>query len=318
MRDNIFLWLLYMIVGLGLHAQTTSDQTIMEMTAQKYVVVLGIAQDAGYPQAGCTKTCCEVYWNGEETQKYVISLGIVDKANNQMWMIEATPDFNKQLRDLQTHLENPQVVPNGIFLTHAHIGHYTGLMHLGREVIGAKDLLTYVMPRMADFLTNNAPWSQLVKINNLRLEVMEAEKAVDLNNGINLTPFLVPHRDEYSETVGYKIESEKSSLLFIPDIDKWEMWEKDLKEEIKKVEAVLIDGTFYQNGEIPNRDMSEIPHPFIEESMKFLQDLEDSEKAKVYFIHLNHTNPLLRDTPERKAFLESGFKVVEQGQVFEF
>ena len=50
-------------------------------------------------------------------------------------MIDATPDFAEHLHLLTNNNERAL---KGIFITHAHIGHYTGLMHLGREVMGSK------------------------------------------------------------------------------------------------------------------------------------------------------------------------------------
>ena len=70
-------------------------------------------------------------------------------------------------------------------------------------------------------------------------------------------PFLVPHRDEFSETVGFEIKGENKTAVFIPDIDKWSKWNSDLKELIKRVDYAFLDATFYKNGEIPSRDMSE-------------------------------------------------------------
>ena len=145
---------------------------------------------------------------------------------------------------------------------------------------------------------------------------MEAEKNIRLSDNLNITPFLVPHRDEFSETVGFRIEGKEKSALFIPDIDKWEKWEKDIKAEIQKVDYAFLDGTFYSNGELPGRDMSQIPHPFIEESIDLFSDLTAEEKAKVFFIHLNHTNPLLRENSyEAKAFSELGFGLAGEGMI---
>ncbi|KAA3639801.1 MAG: pyrroloquinoline quinone biosynthesis protein PqqB [Bacteroidetes bacterium] len=278
-----------------------------------YLVVLGVAQDAGYPQAGCNKDCCRPYWEGLEEERYTSCLAIVDEVSGQAWMFDATPDFKFQMKNLLA----PEIELAGIFLTHAHIGHYTGLMHLGREVMGAPGVPVYAMPKMTDFLENNGPWSQLVALNNIDLHPLSADSAIVLNDNYKVTPFVVPHRDEFSETVGYRIEGPDQSVLFIPDINKWEVWERDIVEEIKNVDLAFLDATFYKNGEIPGRDMSEIPHPFIEESMQKFRDLPEEEKAKVHFIHFNHTNPVLRNTPERQHVLDQGFKVAEELMVLQ-
>ena len=275
-----------------------------------YVVVLGIAQDAGVPQAGCMKECCIGRWNNPSNQLMVTSLGIVDPNSKETWMVEATPDFTNQLKILT---DNNQDKLKGIFLTHAHIGHYTGLIHLGREAMGTQKVNVYAMPKMAKFLRSNGPWSQLVDLENIRINKLKNKKTLELNDRISITPFIVPHRDEFSETVGYKIEGPSKSLIFIPDIDKWEKWEKDIEKVASENEYTLIDGSFFENGEIPGRDMSEIPHPFIVESMEVLRDVKD--KSGIHFIHFNHTNPVLnQDSSPRKIVLNAGFNIADSGQ----
>lgn len=273
-----------------------------------YLIVLGVAQDAGYPQADCNKACCQPFWEGKEKERYTSCLGIVDESTGQAWMFDATPDFKFQMENLLA----PGIELTGIFLTHAHIGHYTGLMHLGREVMGAQSVPVYAMPKMTAFLENNGPWSQLVDLENIKLQSMSADSTIIFNENYKVTPMVVPHRDEFSETVGFRIEGPEKSVLFIPDINKWEVWERDIVEEIKKVDLAFLDATFYNNGEIPGRDMSEIPHPFIEESMHKFQDLSEEEKARVHFIHFNHTNPVLRNTLERQQVLDEGYNVAEE------
>ncbi len=284
-----------------------------DVVPEQFIMITGIAQDAGYPQAGCQKACCAAYRSGEVKQQFATSLGLVDRKADKVWLFEATPDIKMQMDMLAAYKStSPVFMPDGIFLTHAHIGHYTGLMHVGHEVMGAKSLPVYAMPRMRDFLTNNGPWSQLVNYKNIALQELSKDVAVDLGNGLRVTPFRVPHRDEFSETVGYKIESANKKVLFIPDIDKWHKWERDIKAEIQQVDLALLDGTFLKNGELPNRDMSAIPHPFVEESMALFSDLPEREKNKIMFIHFNHTNPLIWDAKEREAVQEAGFQVAEE------
>jgi len=297
-------------------AQDTSQIIQKQIAAQQYLVVLGIAQDAGYPQAGCTKSCCAHVWKHPEDIKSVVSLGLVDQIQGKKWMIEATPDFKEQMQRLNTYLPSKSMLPDGILLTHGHIGHYTGLMHLGREVMGAKNLAVFAMPRMRAFLTNNGPWSQLVKLKNIALQPIQADSLFRLSSHIKIIPLQVPHRDEFTETVGYKIVGKAKTALFIPDIDKWKKWKIDIKSLLKEVDIALLDGSFYKNGEIPNRDMSQIPHPFVEESMRLLQDLPKTERAKVHFIHFNHTNPLIQaQSSERQEVLKKGYKIAKEGQI---
>lgn len=281
-----------------------------------FVSILGIAQDAGYPQAGCLKDCCQAVYKDRTKARKAVCLGIVDQIGKTSWMIEASPNFPAQYYELQhMALQNDF---GGIWLTHAHIGHYSGLVHLGREAMGTQQVPVYTMPRMQHFLDTNGPWSQLVKLQNILLKPIQADTSYILNSQIAIEPILVPHREEFSETVGYIVRGPDKSLLFIPDIDKWDRWERDIRDYIAKVDYALLDATFFQNGEIPGRDMSEIPHPFVEESLTLFQDLSATEKAKIYFIHFNHTNPLLQSgSAERQIVLDAGMNIAEEGMLLE-
>ena len=281
------------------------------LPAESYLIVVGIAQDAGYPQAQCQKSCCAPAWNDQTKRRMTSCLALVDSENGHYYLIDATPDIKDQMRMAE---EISGCKLNGILLTHAHIGHYTGLMHLGREVIGADRIPVYVMPKMHHFLSNNGPWGQLVDLKNIDLITMKADSMMQIDSNLWISPHLVPHRDEYSETVGFMISGKNKTGWFIPDIDKWHLWEMDIRKEVSE-DFLLVDGTFYANSEIPGRDMSEIPHPFIEETMDLLYDSRETDKAKFYFIHLNHTNPALWNDSVRLEIKKAGFNLAEQGQV---
>ena len=278
-----------------------------------YVQVLGVAQDGGFPQANCQKECCKAVFEQKDARKFVSCIAVVDPISKQNWLFDATPDFTQQLH----LLNNPEPKNLGIFLTHAHIGHYTGLMYLGREAVGASQVKVYAMPKMKSFIEKNGPWSQLVALQNINIQPIKEDSVIVLNERISVQAFRVPHRDEFSETVGYKIFTANKSLVFIPDIDKWQKWNRSLEEVIKSVDYAFLDGTFYKDGEI-NRPMSEVPHPFVSETMDLLKDLPTTEKAKVHFIHFNHTNPIINiKSLENKEVRQKGFKVAFQGEKVE-
>ncbi|MEM6345858.1 MAG: MBL fold metallo-hydrolase [Bacteroidota bacterium] len=305
---------LFMIMAMLACTQNRTKPLSPPKHPQTFVSILGIAQDAGYPQAGCLKDCCQAVYKDRSKARRAVCLGIVDQIGKTSWMIEASPEFPSQYHDLQQLA--PQNQFGGIWLTHAHIGHYSGLMHLGREVMGAKRVPVYTMPRMKQFLDTNGPWSQLVKLQNIDLQRIKADTSYILNSQIAIEPILVPHRGEFSETVGYIVRGPAKSLLFIPDIDKWSHWERDIRDYIHQVDYALLDATFFQNGEIPGRDMSEIPHPFVEESLVLFADLPAKDKAKIHFLHFNHTNPLLQaGSAERQIVFDAGMNISEEGMV---
>lgn len=278
--------------------------------------VLGTIQDGGIPHMGCNKICCLKYFKNNTFRVGVSSLGISNLKNETNYLIDATPNINHQLKAL-IGTSNPSEKLNGIFLTHAHMGHYSGLLNFGREAMNSKNIPLYLMPRFYNFIQNNGPWNQLVKLENVMLKRIYDREKITLESNLSITPIQVPHRDEYSETVGFLIEGNTKSALYIPDIDKWEKWNNSIIELIKNVDYAFLDGTFYDEKEVNNRDISEIPHPFIIESLKLFNPLDKSEKNKIYFIHLNHTNPLLNsDSSEYNRVIREGFNVADPNMEF--
>ena len=291
---------------------------LVDADASVYLQVLGIAQDAGYPQANCYQAHCLRAWENEDLRRMASSVAIIDEQSSTKYLFDATPDIREQLYELHLAAPDGEYTLNGVFLTHAHMGHYTGLMHFGHEASGTTDVPVYAMPRMREFLSSNGPWDQLVRHKNIELLPLADGTPVKFSGDLVVTPFLVPHRDEYSETVGYRIVGPTKSAVFIPDIDKWERWNTDIREIVRSVDYAIIDATFFANGELPGRDMSQILHPFVAESMALLSELNDEERSRVIFIHMNHTNPLLIDgSPEQAEVERRGFRFAREGMRLE-
>jgi pyrroloquinoline quinone biosynthesis protein B len=298
------------VIGCNHSISPEDDSTVNFQSPTPQIIILGTIQDAGSPHIACNRECCERLITTPDPKRKVVSLGLFDPDSRKTYLFEATPDMPAQLKALKTFSGSDQEVPDGVFLTHAHIGHYTGLMYFGKEAMNADHIPIYVMPSMKNFLSNNGPWSQLTGLGNIELHELNDAVPLVLSPSLSVTPFLVPHRDEFSETAGYLISGPNKSLLFIPDIDKWHRWEKDIIVEIEKVDYALIDGSFFNATELDYRNMDEIPHPSIEKSMEIFKNLPSTEKDKIYFIHFNHTNPILNiDSQVRKSIEKAGFHI---------
>jgi pyrroloquinoline quinone biosynthesis protein B len=282
LKSNFFLLLFLLVI----------QSCVIQKNDKQYITVLGTVQDAGYPQIGCLKDCCNKLYN-KNNNNYVTSIGLSDIESNQRFLFEATPDMPAQMKIINENFSKDNII-DGIFLTHAHIGHYSGLMYLGREAYGGSKVPVFGMPRMLNFLSTNGPWSQLVSLNNIELRTLNNNQPIKVTDNLTIIPLLVPHRDEFSETVGFKIIGPEKSALFIPDINKWELWDKDIVKEVKSVDYAFLDATFFQDGEI-ERPMSEIPHPFVKETMDLFNNESKAVKNKIYFIHFNHTNIALEN-----------------------
>ena len=299
--------LLLLLISFLLSCSSEAPPRTAVPTSAVGVVVLGTAQDAGYPQADCQKACCASAWADPARAEMVSCLAIYDTAAGQAWLLDATPDFPQQLQYVTDSL---QLDLGGILLTHAHMGHYTGLMYLGREAMGADAIPVYAMPRMDTFLRKHGPWSQLVNLQNIALHSLRDTVPVALTPRLTVRPLRVPHRDEYSETVGYSVQGPGRSLLFIPDIDKWDRWDRSIDTLIARHDLAFLDATFFDDTELPGRNMAEIPHPFVRESLQRFSRLSPKNRNKIHFIHLNHTNPLLQpDSPQSLEVVEGGMHV---------
>ena len=282
-----------------------------QANASDNLLVLGTAQDGGYPHTGCSEDCCREAWKDSNQKRLIASLAVLD--GKDCFLIDITPDFKYQLQLIEHHInEKPRI--SGICITHAHLGHYMGLLDLGLEVMNTNEIPVYVMPKMKSFLENNAPFTQLLELNNIHLFIIQENYPIDIFKDVKIIPFWVPHRNEYSETVGYRIQTSHHSVLYIPDIDSWDGWDTDINELIKESDIAFLDGTFYDKTELKNRDVSAIPHPSIRESINFFSALDKMDRKKVNFTHLNHTNNVLREgSKERKDVIQQGFQIAYDG-----
>lgn len=288
--------------------------------ATPYVIVLGTAQDGGLPQIGCEAPPCRAARLDPSARRLVTSLAIVDPRSGKRWLVDASPDLPEQIEALRGHppsraseASRPPLV-DGVFLTHAHVGHYAGLLHFGREIYGARDVPVWGSERMGAFLSSNGPWDLLVEAGHVRLETIEPGRDVRLADDLSVSALRVPHRDEYTDTLAFVVRGPHRSLLYLPDIDKWERWSTRIEDVLARVDVALLDGTFFADGEIPGRSMAEIPHPFVTESLARFAALPASERSKVVFTHLNHTNPAATvGSPAWRAVVDAGCSVAVEG-----
>ena len=295
---------------------------ILSPAPTPFLRVLGTAQDGGLPHASCSCDRCVLARHDPEQRRRVASLALVLPADDEVYLFDATPDLPAQLTLLEDRRGSARgrvdrSPLSGIFLTHAHIGHYLGLAYLGYEVIHTQDLRVVATPSMAAFLRANGPWSQLVNLRNITLEELAPGGRYQIGSRVEVSAVRSPHRDEYADTVGYLVGGPKRRVLYLPDTDSWSSWQEPVAALLQKVDIALVDGTFFSADELPGRSIEEIGHPLIQESMDLFQDLVDNHGLEIYFTHLNHSNPALDPASAvRKQIEERGFHVLEEGKEF--
>ena len=302
----------------GVSAENAAQASSSGASCGVEFVILGIGQDGGAPQIGNPS---DPAWADPSLKLWAASGALIDHRRSNRYLFEATPDMREQMNFLDSISDggDAPLGLSGVFLTHAHIGHYAGLMFAGHESIGAKGLRVFAMPRMQSYLENNGPWDQLVRYKNIDLISISANEPAEIGDDLSVTAHLVPHRDEYSETAGYVIQGPSKSILFLPDIDDWDRWESEfntrIEDMISRVDIAYLDASFFDNNELPGRDMSKIPHPRVKDSMTRFEKLPQLEQAKVRFFHINHTNKIRYTWSEQfKDVRRRGFKVAKRGE----
>ena len=293
----IVLGLALLLPSCGSPAQRPTEPLAEAPTDTPYVLALGTAQDGGLPQIACHQPCCEAARLDPTRRRMVTSLLLVDPRSGQRWIFDASPDLPLQVEAARGHGGPGIDVPgrpalfDGVFLTHAHIGHYSGLIQFGREAYGSAPVDLIGTPRMLDFLTTNGPWSLLFDGGHAKAVTVQPNVPMELAPDLSVTAIQVPHRDEFSDTVGFLIAGPNRTALYLPDIDKWSRWDQPLGTVLENVDLAFLDGTFFGPAELPGRDMAEVPHPFIVETLGTLEGQGAAVLNKVHFTHLNHSNP---------------------------
>jgi len=300
--------------------------------------VLGTAQDGGIPHAACACANCESARSDPARRRLIASLALVTEGArpagatpgpaerpHRVTLIDCTPDIREQLERLRDVRDDPRgrvdrAPFDALLLTHAHIGHYLGLAFLGFEAISAPGIPAYCTPRMADYLTNNGPWSQLVEQENIALRRVTPGTPFDLE-GLSITPIAVPHRDEFSDTVAFRIRGPAHTVLYIPDCAPWRKWRAPFPDPTSifdGVDIALVDGCFHSVDELPGRHIEAIGHPLMVETMDLLQDRVTAASLAVYFTHMNHSNAALDPASDARRAVESrGFHLMQEGQVID-
>ncbi len=287
------------------------------------VIVLGTAQDGGFPHAACSCTRCRDARARPARARRIASLALHVPRSGHTYLLDATPDVREQLERLRPLRAGPQgrvdrAPLHGVLLTHAHIGHYLGLAFFGLEAIHTRDLPLFVSPRLAAYLRANGPWGQLVRLGNVALREIEVGRPFELEDGLSVTALQVPHRDEFSDTLAFVLRGPRRALLYVPDTDAWSAWSTPLTQVLEGVDVALLDATFYSPDELPERDVSRVRHPLMTTTMDLLQPLVRARKLRVGFTHFNHSNPVLDgDGRVRRAVEARGFEILDDGDEFE-
>ena len=231
-----------------LGAMPAGSGTMQEAGSGWTLAVLGIAQDGGMPHLGCQRHLCADARAGRRPAEKVSSLGLVHEPSGRAWLFDATPDMPAQLDTL-----TGGAAPDGIFLTHGHIGHYTGLMFLGKEVLAADGVPVFGTRRMADFLTANGPWSLLVADGHIALTIVTPDEPVDLGDGLRSPRSRFPTGTSSPTPSATASTARARPRSSSPTSTAGTAGTGNIRAVVDDVDLAFLDGTFSSADEIAGR-----------------------------------------------------------------
>ncbi|MFB6076838.1 MAG: MBL fold metallo-hydrolase [Candidatus Nanohaloarchaea archaeon] len=198
---------------------------------------------------------------------------------------------------------------DGVFLSHAHLGHVTGLLYFGKEAFNADNVSVHCSATVHEFLQENPPYRLLLDRGNIEVDQFEAGDAINVM-GLTVRPVEVLNEGYVTtDTNAFVIETADTRLFYMSDIDEWT---DDAVAAVADADVAIVDGCFWSREEIERYE--NVPHPPVQESLEILGDLD----TEIYFTHMNHTNPILDPgSPERQQVEDAGFHVAEEGMEIE-
>ncbi len=280
------------------------------------LAIVGISQDGGVPQAGCECESCSSAILDPKLRLHPVSCAIRG-SDGSLHIIEATRNLPEQLGIAASVLGlGRSSIPDTVCLTHAHLGHIDGLGQFGMESMGLSEVPLFASNSVVRFLDS------IGSLNPFQAKEVQTGASFFPSDGCGFqyTMIPVPHRDEFSDTHAIVVEGPNSKLLFLPDHDDWEQTLESagfegIREWLSSldIDFALLDGTFWDSSELGGRDMSQIPHPTISETLKRIGNREEGD-PEIIFLHINHTNPVLdKESVQFGEVASKGWSVAEQG-----
>lgn len=272
------------------------------------LVVLGSGQDGGSPQVG------RGVGTGPDRTASCVAIAV---DGGPLVLFDATPDLRVQDARLRAmgHRAQGGNPYDAVFITHAHMGHYAGLVHFGKEAAATERMPLVAPASVVGFLSENQPWRALLDAG--RLAPISAEDGPVRFGPLLVEGIPVPHRSEFGSTVGYSVSVDSEPwILYVPDIDSWKAWSA-AEGVLGSHRICLLDAAFGSPDELPGRDISKIPHPFVSDTITRFADLANGRR--MILTHMNHSNTLAEPASDLSiAAARAGFEVARDGLTIEW
>ncbi len=297
------------------------------------VRVLGSAAGGGFPQWNCNCANCAGLRKGLIKTRARTQSSIAVSDTGESWVLfNASPDIRAQIESfalLQPGRAVRDISIVGVVLVDSQIDHATGLLFL-RE---GSPLHVYCTDMVYQDLTGGFPVLNMLAhycgVERHRIELsVSGEFSIPQLHGLRFVaapleskapPYSAHRYDPHpGDTIGVLLEDRHSGkrLFYAPALGKLEPRILALMEQ---ADCVLADGTFWRDDEllragISNKRAAEMGHLSQSGRGGMIEVMHGLKKPRKVLIHINNTNPILReDSPERAELNREGIEVAFDG-----
>ncbi|MGC4089890.1 MAG: pyrroloquinoline quinone biosynthesis protein PqqB [Polyangiaceae bacterium] len=300
-----------------------------------FVRVLGSAAGGGFPQWNCGCVNCRGVRDGSIRAKARSQESVAVSADGNSWfLLNASPEVRAQIESFQRlHPRALRDTPlAGVIFTSGDLDHCLGLLSL-RESQRLNVYATAAVRR--GFVENNAFYPTLERFEGqmrwhplLPGEAQPLLDAAGAPSGLVLTPLPVPGKPPLharhvapsaEDNVGLRVVDQRTGgvLAYVSGVAGPS---PGLDQCVQAADAVFFDGTFWRRDElvalgVGTRYAEDMSHWVLGGEHGSLGYLRGLPARRKLLIHVNNTNPVLReDSPERAALNDAGVEVAEDGQ----
>ncbi len=297
--------------------------------------VLGSAAGGGFPQWNCGCPNCRGVRAGDlqvtaRTQECVA----VSTDSAQWFLLNCSPEIRQQIESFPPlHPRGPRHSPiAAILLTNGDLDHCLGLLSLREShplVIYATDRLRRgftdgnVLYRTLDRFPGQITWRALKLGREEELADVEGRPSGLLVEAVAMLGKLPIHLEadgtsDPEDSVGFRIR-ERATGRILAYLSGVGAVTDAVRRAVEDADCVFFDGTFWSSDELPGlglgtkraEQMAHLPVGGPDGSLARLHGLAAPRRI---FIHVNNTNPLLRDdSPERATVEAAGWEVARDG-----
>lgn len=305
--------------------------------------VLGVAAGGGFPQWNCACPNCRGVREGTIAAEPLLQSSLAVSANAQDWyLINAGPDIRMQIESFPALHAGPAIRDTplaGVILTDAELDHTIGLLSLregsrltlyGTETV--QNTLHSAFP-VLPMLENYCSWEwqalQPFSSQKVGSEDDVTEEAITLKViPISTKPPLYAHSQKDSPhaenlwEVGLILQNKSSgrSLAYFPTL---KSLSPSIEEHLCEADVLMVDGTFWSDDELvgmgaTERGAHQMGHLPVGGPAGTAEKLATFPAKRKIFIHINNSNPILRqDSAQRNELEKLGFEVAYDGMELE-